>query len=92
LLSLAALFAMPSSLWACPMCKMALESDDPQPRAYMISILFMLGTISTVFGCVGALMLWVNRYEKKALTEAGYEHLFVNGVPVPMSKPTEAQG
>jgi len=69
-----------SSLWACPMCKMALESDDPQPRAYMYSILFMLGMIFTAFFAVAGLMFYVSRHEQKALTEAGYEHLFENGV------------
>ena len=34
---------------ACPMCKYALESSETEPLAYMISILFMMGTISTLF-------------------------------------------
>ncbi len=38
---------------ACPMCKIANETDDRLPRAYMYSILFMLavpGSIFTGFG------------------------------------------
>ncbi|HET6323662.1 MAG TPA: hypothetical protein VFG04_03095 [Planctomycetaceae bacterium] len=38
---------------ACPMCKLAAESDARLPKAYMYSILFMMGmpmTISTGFG------------------------------------------
>jgi hypothetical protein len=33
---------------ACPMCKLANESDSRLPRAYMYSILFMLGMPATV--------------------------------------------
>jgi hypothetical protein len=43
--------AKPAS--ACPMCKLATESDSRLPKAYMYSILFMMGmpaTISTGFG------------------------------------------
>jgi hypothetical protein len=39
--------ATPAS--ACPMCKLANESDARLPRAYMYSILFMLGMPATVF-------------------------------------------
>ena len=69
-----------SSAFACPMCKLALESDDPQPRAYMTSILFMLGMITTMFGSVAGLMVWVSRQETKALTDAGYDHVLENAV------------
>jgi hypothetical protein len=43
--------ATPAS--ACPMCKLATESDSRLPMAYMYSILFMMGmpaTIMTGFG------------------------------------------
>jgi uncharacterized membrane protein len=80
-LSLAALIvASANSVWACPMCKLALETDDPQPRAYMISILFMMGMIFTMFGLVGALVLWISRQERTRLVNAGYSHLFENAV------------
>jgi hypothetical protein len=46
LLSLSA--ATPAS--ACPMCKLANESDSRLPRAYMYSILFMLGMPASVLG------------------------------------------
>jgi len=45
LLSLSA--ATPAS--ACPMCKLANESDNRLPMAYMYSILFMIGMPATVF-------------------------------------------
>ncbi len=64
---------------ACPMCKMALETDDPQPRAYMLSILFMLGMIGSMFGGVAALLIWLTRRERLVLEAAGYQHLFENG-------------
>lgn len=45
LLSLSA--ATPAS--ACPMCKLANESDARLPTAYMYSILFMIGMPAMVF-------------------------------------------
>lgn len=62
------------------MCKMALETDDPQPRAYMVSILFMLGTIGTVFGAVIGGLVWISRAERRQLEEAGYHHVLHNAV------------
>ena len=81
----ACVLAQTPSLWACPMCKMALDTDDPQPRAYMTSILFMLGTITTMLGSVTGMLFWVSRHERKTLTEAGYEHVLQNGVNTPDS-------
>ncbi len=72
------LLAHASSAWACPMCKYALETDEAQPKAYMISILFMMGTISTLFFSVGVLLWWVSKQEKLALNAAGYQHIFDN--------------
>lgn len=79
-LVLGAVMAGANSAWACPMCKIALENDDPQPRAYMVSILFMMGTIFTLFGLVSAFVWWVTRQERRAMEDAGYNHLFENGV------------
>ncbi len=42
-------FSLPSTAVACPSCKNANETDDLRPRAYMYSILFMLGMPATVF-------------------------------------------
>ena len=83
------------SLWsstvsACPMCKNALETDSPQPRAYMISILFMMGMIAAVTTAVGILMWRVNRAEKQALIEAGYGHVLHNAVNAPQVLPEGA--
>jgi hypothetical protein len=79
ILVLAVVVLVPSSnVWACPMCKYALETDAVEPKAYMISILFMMGMISTLFFSVGVLLWWVSKQEKMALTAAGYQHLFDN--------------
>lgn len=75
-----------ATVLACPMCKMAVEEDDPQPRAYFISILFMLGMISSVTSAVGGLLWYVNRAEQRNLTEAGYEHVLRNGVNAAAAK------
>lgn len=69
-----------NSAWACPMCKLALETDDPQPRAYMYSILFMMGTIFTLFCAVAGFVCWLSRQERRSLEAAGYGHLFENAV------------
>jgi uncharacterized membrane protein len=69
-----------TSAWACPMCKYALETDENEPKAYMISILFMMGTIMTLFASVGALLWWVSKQEKMVINAAGYQHIFENAV------------
>ncbi len=69
-----------SPVWACPMCKFALESDDPMPRAYMISILFMLGAIGSVVAGLIGFLWWLSKNERAAMDAAGYQHLFENGV------------
>jgi len=86
----ASLVTTANSAWACPMCKLALESDDTQPRAYMTSILFMMGTIFTLFAVVSAAVWWLSRKEQLALEEAGYGHLFHNAVQEPMAGAPEA--
>ncbi len=67
-----------SNAWACPMCKYALETDAAEPKAYMVSILFMMGMIMTLFTSVGLLLWWVSKQEKMNLNAAGYQHLFEN--------------
>lgn len=78
--------AQASSAWACPMCKYALETDEAEPQAYMVSILFMMGMISTLFASVAVLLWWVAKHEKMAMTAAGYQHLFENGASQPHQK------
>jgi len=41
------------AVMACPGCKTANETDNLRPRAYMLSILFMLGMPATVFAGFG---------------------------------------
>jgi len=69
-----------STAWACPMCKFALEADDPKPRAYMFSILFMLCMIGGIVSGLIGVLCWLSRNERAALDAAGYQHLFENGV------------
>ena len=76
-----------SEVWACPMCKFAVEADDPKPRAYMYSILFMLGAMFTVVGSVVGLLVWLNKTERAALNAAGYQHLFENAVTQSLEQP-----
>lgn len=75
-----------SDVWACPMCKFALEADDPQPRAYMYSIFFMLGAIGTIFGGMIGFLYWLSKHERAAMDAAGYQHLFENGVTEPVAE------
>ena len=88
LISLATLCLTTSQAAACPMCKFALESDDPQPRAYMYSILFMLMMIGGLFGGVIGVLCWLSKSERAALDAAGYQHLFDNGVSQNAASPS----
>jgi hypothetical protein len=42
-----------SSAHACPMCSQSIAEEAHLPRAYMISILFMLGMPAAVFTGIG---------------------------------------
>ena len=42
-----------SSVQACPNCKAANETDSNRPKAYMYSILFMIGMPATIFTTFG---------------------------------------
>ena len=55
------------SAQACPMCKIANEQDSKLPRAYMYSILFMMGTMFSLGGGVGFGMFLLSRKEAAAL-------------------------
>ncbi len=52
---------------ACPMCKIANEQDSMLPKAYMYSILFMMGMIFSLGGGVGVGMYYLGRKENAAL-------------------------
>lgn len=52
---------------ACPGCKTANETNANRPRAYMMSILFMLGMPATVFA---GFSLAFYRLSRKAAMEA----------------------
>lgn len=48
-IALAGTFGAGSAAMACPNCKFANETDSNRPRAYMYSILFMIGMPATIF-------------------------------------------
>ena len=54
---------------ACPMCKVANEQDSLLPRAYMYSILFMMGMMFSLGGGVGYGMYLLGRKENAAIGE-----------------------
>lgn len=54
-------------IWACPMCKAALEEDSLKPMAYQASILFMLSVPMLIFGTLALVMVMINRRESAAL-------------------------
>lgn len=60
---------------ACPMCKLATESDNLKPRAYMYSILFMLTAIGSVVTVVSVGLYKISQREQAALEEMGYGHV-----------------
>jgi hypothetical protein len=41
---------------ACPMCNQSIAEEDKLPKAYMVSILFMLGMPATIFTTAGILI------------------------------------
>lgn len=59
-----------SSALACPNCKAANETDSNRPRAYMYSILFMIGMPATIFTTFG---ISFYRMTKKAELAAAQE-------------------
>lgn len=60
-------FGTASIATACPNCKLANESESGRPRAYMYSILFMIGMPATIFTGFGVSFY---RMVKKAQIEA----------------------
>lgn len=48
-LALLGTFGVSSEAMACPNCKLANESESNRPKAYMYSILFMIGMPATIF-------------------------------------------
>ena len=58
---------------ACPMCKAALDGDDARPRAYMISILFMLSVPLCLFSGLGYGLWRLSRQEVERLRAAGQD-------------------
>jgi hypothetical protein len=61
--------ATPAS--ACPMCKLANETDARLPMAYMYSILFMLGTPATVLTGFGIGFYRLSRQAARMQQSAG---------------------
>ena len=54
---------------ACPMCKIANEQDALLPRAYMVSILFMMGMMFSLAGGVAFAMYRIGRRENADLDD-----------------------
>ena len=55
------------AVYACPMCKIANEQDALLPRAYMYSILFMMGMMFSLAGGVAFAMYLIGRRENAEL-------------------------
>ena len=64
--------AVPQAV-ACPMCKAGLDSDDARPRAYMVSILFMLSVPICLFSGLGYGLWRLSRQESERLQAAGQD-------------------
>lgn len=59
------------SAQACPMCKIANEQDSLLPKAYMYSILFMMGMMFSLGGGVAFCVYHLSRKENAALESLG---------------------
>ena len=68
LITASGLFAQTTQVaHACPMCKVANETDAYLPRAYMYSILFMLGMPATICASLGVGLYRLNQKESAGL-------------------------
>lgn len=67
LVAFACIMTMSADAYGCPNCKLANESDSALPRAYMYSILFMIGMPATIFTGFG---ISFYRLSRKAQLEA----------------------
>lgn len=56
---------------ACPNCKAANETDSNRPRAYMYSILFMIGMPATIFTTFGISFYRMTKKAQLSADEAG---------------------
>jgi hypothetical protein len=71
---------------ACPGCKTANETESLRPRAYMLSILFMLGMPATVFTGFGVAFYRMARRSPAnaaALEEYLRQHAAEHASPTP---------
>ncbi len=58
---------------ACPMCKAGLDGDDARPRAYFVSILFMLTVPLCLFSGLGYGLWRLSRQEAERLQAANHD-------------------
>ena len=58
---------------ACPMCKAGLDGDDARPRAYFVSILFMLTVPLCRFSGLGYGLWRLSRQEAERLQAANHD-------------------
>jgi len=63
--------ALAQAASACPMCNQSIAAEDRLPRAYMVSILFMLGMPATIFTTAGlAIYFKVRKFQAEQLALA----------------------
>ncbi|MCP4170297.1 MAG: hypothetical protein GY758_05925 [Fuerstiella sp.] len=60
-----------STVTACPNCKFANETESNRPKAYMYSILFMMGMPATIFTGFGISFYRMTRKAQLAAMEDG---------------------
>ena len=60
-------FPLVQTAQACPMCKVANEQDAQLPRAYMYSILFMMGMMFSLGGGIAFGVFYLSRKERAAI-------------------------
>ena len=58
---------------ACPMCKAGLDGDAARPRAYFVSILFMLTVPLCLFSGLGYGLWRLSRQEAERLQAANHD-------------------
>jgi hypothetical protein len=60
--ALMSIFAAVGVAQACPMCSQSIAEDDSLPKAFMYSIIFMLGMPATVLCGIGSVIYFKFRH------------------------------
>lgn len=80
--------ALAQAVSACPMCNQSIAEEDKLPRAYMMSILFMLGMPATIFTTAGILIYFkIRKFQTEQLALASGNSVYPSAADGPAPTP-----